>query len=120
MVQLEQASICEGYTVPTNPMPSLNDLFVFSLVSQVTNSCDTVISPMAVTSKFSWCRWALGNLYVGVFDSTRYTKYAHNMLYSVFSLRIFKARTGGDPVGVACGHIKAFRLFPLPHQSQGH
>ena len=39
------------------------------------------------------------------------------MYYSpVFSPRIIKAMTGGRGLGVASGHIKAFGLFPFPHQ----
>ena len=35
---------------------------------------------------------------------------------SVFSPRIIQGMTGGRGLGVACGHIKAFGLFPSPHQ----
>ena len=36
--------------------------------------------------------------------------------YTVFSPRIIQAVMGGHGLGVACGHIKAFGLFPFPHQ----
>ena len=34
----------------------------------------------------------------------------------MFSPRIIQGMSGGRGLGVACGHIKAFGLFPFPHQ----
>ena len=36
----------------------------------------------------------------------------------VFSPRIIQGMTGGRGLGMACGHIKAFGLFPSPHQTK--
>ena len=37
-------------------------------------------------------------------------------IHTVFSPRIIQGMMGGHGLGVACGHIKAFGLFPFPHQ----
>ena len=34
----------------------------------------------------------------------------------VFSPRIIQGMMGGHGLGVACGHIEVFGLFPFPHQ----
>ena len=40
-----------------------------------------------------------------------------NMIAAVqCSPRIIQGMTGGRGLGVACDHIKAFGLFPFPHQ----
>ena len=36
--------------------------------------------------------------------------------FSVLPSRIIQGMTGRHGLGVACGHIKAFGLFPYPHQ----
>ena len=36
---------------------------------------------------------------------------------TVFSPRLIQSMVGGRGLGVACGHIKAFGLFPFPHQT---
>ena len=37
---------------------------------------------------------------------------------SVFSPRMIQDMVGGRGLGVVCGHIKAFGLFPFPHQTK--
>ena len=49
-----------------------------------------------------------------MYQDFRYTL-AHAQT-AVFSPRIIQGMSGGRGLGVACGHIKAFGLFPFPHQ----